>query len=216
LRYITVRFTNLNPNKPLNLNRDIKEVAIYKDNGPYDGFFDTGDSPIASVSNDDLPGEDIKPFSEITIPTPIPNGRIDIIPTDDTGANAGNDYYIVIKTTETLRTGYDNDPGTDYRVKFRVEVRAVGWITESGSSGGAVAPPIVPTNTIIAEARVVDLIPYRSDHLYGIPDIPDLEQRIGVYLKEVNTYPRINTFISQVINIPLPPPLPTLMMLMLL
>jgi alpha-tubulin suppressor-like RCC1 family protein len=191
LRYIRVRFTNLNPNKPLNLNRDIKEVAIYKDNGPYEGSFDTGDSPIASVSN--------LPDYEITIPTPIPNEKIDDIPRDDTGAYAGNDYYIVIKTTDTLATGYDNDPGTDYRVKFRVEVRAVGWITDSRSTWGEVAPPANSTNTIIAEARVVDLIPYRSDHLYGIPD---LEQFIGVHLKEVNTYPRINTLIRRIINIP--------------
>jgi len=150
LKSITVEFVSPDPDRALNITNDIKEVAVYKDDGPYQGVFDTGDSNIISVD----PTDTLITFTF----TPLQG-----LPHDNKGANAGNDFYIVIKTESTLYTAHTGSP--DSSAQFQVKVTSVNWETPSGlSSGSATFTANNPTNVITAEARVVDLIPYRSDH----------------------------------------------------
>jgi len=113
-------------------------VTLYQDNGSITGEFDTGDTHITC---------NIAGWATVTL-TLV---DADAIPANDTGANLGDDWFVVIRTSDTISGEYYEGTGGDKRDKFTVQL-----ITPTPSA-------TTITDTITCESRVVDLTPMRSD-----------------------------------------------------
>ncbi|MFH0796950.1 MAG: CFI-box-CTERM domain-containing protein [Candidatus Omnitrophota bacterium] len=114
-------------------------VYLYKNtskvtDGSGGQVFDSGDTPIGS----DVGGV---PWDTITI------GGGDFVPGDDAGANAGYDYFIVIRTSDDI-THFD---------AFTVMVTDTSFGFITGVYG-------ITTGTITCESRIVELMPFDSDN----------------------------------------------------
>ncbi len=119
---------------------DFSEVAVFYDSGSVTDAFDTGDAKIGSSP--------VTGLSNIDIPILPPDGHA--IPLNQDGASAGDDYYVVIYTASTMN-GDRGLSSLDARDRFKVSLAT---------------PTTVTTDTITCEARVVDMVPIRSDKYY--------------------------------------------------
>jgi hypothetical protein len=90
----------------LNPFSDTSGVSIYKDTGTLDGIFDPADEWIQLDSTGtmwDTSGAPSYYIAKLPLYSPAVDGTL---PTDDVSAgNMGNDYYIVIRTSDTISEG---------------------------------------------------------------------------------------------------------------
>ncbi|MBI4178498.1 VWA domain-containing protein, partial [bacterium] len=75
--------------------------AIYRDNGTTEGIFDAADAPVPLGGNPTWTLNAATGRYEITLALSMPEP----IPTIDSGAEAGDDYYVVFRTSENTTPG---------------------------------------------------------------------------------------------------------------
>ena len=138
LSSVFVSFTNVNGFTPDDLASSIAGVTIYVDNGTVNGTFDAGDSDIGTGVT-----------WNYTALTAVVSTSAAAIPVNDTDVNAGDDFFVVIKTSSNITTG---DQFTAYLGTNSVTTSAgttgVTQVTTNTITADTVAPTI-DTNTLL-------------------------------------------------------------------
>jgi len=134
-------------------NQEYFQFNLYRDDSAVDeGWFSVNDCSVDIViSNWTSPAAGVY-TATVTFSTPQP------VPASDTGSDAGNDYFLVLKTKEAVPYGLD------FRVAVSNFVIATSGVDAPYTPGGS---PV--TNTIIVEARLNDLVS-QSGFEYSIPE----------------------------------------------
>ncbi len=155
LTAVTVTFTSKNSNEAF-VQGDLADtttspttvasgVTLYYDDGSITGEFDVNDTHIPC---------NVAGWATITLTLVAAHA----IPVNDTGANEGDDFFVVIRTS-------DNISGVYYTGGDKRDMFTVSFPTASVQAGGVWNTPTgtLITDTVTCESRVVDITPMRSD-----------------------------------------------------
>ncbi|MFH2068875.1 MAG: hypothetical protein ABII89_05370 [Candidatus Omnitrophota bacterium] len=148
LNSVTVKFTDVSGfNDVGGSDTELTEVAVYRDSGGAGaGIFDSSDTFLGSMLAPSFPD-----WPWVTIP--ILGGNS--IPINDTGFNAGIDYFIAIRTSDTM----------DHATAFFATVYEINGILIDGVYG-------ISSGTIQCECKIVDVFYTQSFHFESL--IPPL------------------------------------------
>ncbi|RJP24059.1 MAG: PKD domain-containing protein [Candidatus Abyssobacteria bacterium SURF_5] len=146
---------------------DFISFELYRDSmGERNGIFDpaTDGDPIASAPS---PGG-IPPSTSFDVIITVPPDELDaILPVDDQGDYAGNDFFICIRTSDTIDSDFD-DEDYDAVDDFHVVLRPGAiYVPPTGAGEHFFFPPFEATDfvtgAIVPEGLVLDLQPIAMD-----------------------------------------------------